>query len=79
MTITYGIIEEIYSIGYDRRITYGIAAYSSAEVDGTATVIASIHDINDDKEKLSELVNTCNRLELSVIHLYDVVEDFLVD
>ena len=79
MTITYGIIEEIYSIGCNRRVTYGIAAYSFAEADGTATVIASIHDITDDKEKLSLLVDTCNSLELSVIHLYDVVEDFLVD
>lgn len=79
MTITYAIIEEIHSIGCDRRITYGIAAYSSAEADGTATVIASVHDITNDKEKLSKLVDTCNRLELSVIHLYDVVEDFLVD
>ena len=75
--ITYGITEEKYSVGNSSRVSYGIAAYAYADVDGTATVVASVHDVTQDKQKLSELVDVCNRLELSVCHLSEVVEDFL--
>ena len=74
--VTYGIIEEIYSFEATRRISYGIAAYTDIKEDGTATVVASIHDITADRKALAELVSLCNRLELSTIHLYDVVQDF---
>ena len=75
--ITYGVTEEKYSLGGSSRISYGIAAYADAEIDGTATVIASVHDVTDDKERLTNLVDLCNELKLSVCHLSDVVEDFL--
>ena len=75
--ITYGLTEESYSIGSTSRISYGIAVYADADIDGTATVIASVHDITSDRERLSALVDACNRLELSLCHLSDVVEDFL--
>lgn len=77
MNITYGITEEIYSLGTDRRVSYGIAAYANAKEDGTAIIVAAVHDITSDKKSLSELVLSCNRSELSVIHLEDAVEDFL--
>lgn len=77
ITVTYGITEEKYTLGQQTRISYGIAAYSNSEIDGTATIIASVQDISEDREKLSRLVQTCNCLELSVIHLRDVIEDFL--
>ena len=75
--ITYGVIEEIYSLGVSSRTSYGIAAYSDSAQDGTATVIAVINDITTDKQALQELVSLCNSLELSAVHLWDVVEDFL--
>ena len=75
--VTYGITEEKYSLGSESRISYGIAAYSDVEDKGTTTIICSIHDITHDKARLSKLVDNCNRLELSTIHLSDVVEDFL--
>lgn len=78
MNVTYGMTEEVYSLGAERRVSYGIAAYADAE-DGTATIVASIHDVTADKQALSELVETCNRLELSLLHLDDVIEDFLTD
>ncbi len=78
-TVTYGITEEVYSLGTDFRTAYGIAAYADAEEDGTATVLRSVHDITSDREKLKALADTCNRLNLSTIHLLDVVEDFLAD
>ena len=77
INVTYGIIEERYSLGNDSRVSYGIAAYADAETDGTATIVSSVHDITPDIEKLSEFVRTCNRLKLSTVHLNDVVEDFI--
>ncbi len=79
ISITYGTTEEIYSLNGASRTSYGIAAYSNAEVDGTATIIASLMDITSDREKVDKLVALCNQMELSVIHLYDVVEDILDD
>ena len=78
MNVTYGLTEERYFLGVDSRVSYGIVAYADAEEDGTATIVASVHDITADRQALSELVEICNRLELSLIHLNDVVEDFLV-
>ena len=77
MKTTYGITEENYALEKDSRVAYGIAAYSDADKDGTATIIASVHDVTSDKEALAALVSLCNSLELSPIHLYDVVADFL--
>ncbi len=80
MNVTYGITEEIYSLGASSRTSYGIAAYAnSAEDEATATIVASVHDISADKQAIAELVLLCNRLELSTVHLLDVVEDFLVN
>ena len=77
MSITYGITEEIYTQGTNSRRTFGIAAYTDAEEDGTATIVAAVHDITSDRERLEGLVAACNREGLSLVHLYDVVEDFL--
>ena len=44
---------------------------------GSATIVASVHDITSDKDAIAALVDDCNRLELSTIHLLDVVEDFI--
>ena len=77
--VVYGISEEKYSLGGTTRVSYGIAAYAHAETNGTSTVTAAVHDITDDKEKLADFVQTCNRLELSADHLQDAVEDFLAE
>ena len=49
MNVTYGVTEEIYSLGTSSRTSYGIAAYADSEEDGTATIVASIHDVTADK------------------------------
>lgn len=77
--VIYGLLEEKYTQGNECRISYGIAAYSCAEEDGTATIVASAHDITPNKENITKLVDDCNRLKLSVVHLPDVVEDFLLN
>ena len=75
--ITYAVSEERYTFGNETRTSYGIVAYSNANQDGSKTIVASMRDITSDRVALAKLVNDCNRLELSTIHLNDVIEDFL--
>ena len=49
MNVTYGVTEEIYSLGASSRVSYGIAAYAYAEEDCTATIVAPVHDVTSDK------------------------------
>lgn len=75
--VTYGLTEEIYSLGSTSRTSYGVAVYADSEEVGTAMIVACVRDVTEDKQALAELVSFCNRLELSTVHLMDVVEDFL--
>ncbi len=76
--ITYAVSEEKYTFGGETRTSYGIVAYSNVDQDGSKTIVASVRDVTIDKDGLTKLVNDCNRLELSTVHLNDVVEDFLL-
>lgn len=73
--ITYILCREAYKSKRSERIAYGIATYAE---DGQ-TCITKLHDITSDKDALAELVDLCNRLQLSPIHLHDVIEDFLTN
>ncbi len=75
--ITYGIREEIYCLGNERRLAFGIVAYSNAETDGTATVIESVGDVTDDRAALENLVRKCNGEGLDPRDLYAIAEDFI--
>ncbi len=77
MTVRYGVVKEIYSLNGDTRVSYGIAVYANSDKDGTMCIIDSVCDITTDLESLRELTEKCNCLELSPIHLNNVVEDFL--
>ena len=77
--ITYGIVETNEPMDGKTYTSYGIAAYAQAELNAPAMVIASINNITTDRKKLMELVQNCNLQKLSLIHLDDVVEDFLID
>jgi hypothetical protein len=77
--IIYGLIEETCFLDNTVRITYGVAAYANSREDGTATVVAAVCDICSDRSRLEEFIDSCNRLELSLIHLNDVIDDFLAD
>ena len=58
------------------RLSFGIAY---AEIyDNVTTVIKTIPNITCDKKVIERLVHLCNELGLSIIHLEDVVEDFLI-
>ena len=79
MTVTYGIIEEVYTFKGERRVSYWVAAYADADQSGTSAVIASIHDITSDRESLSERIQQFNRSALSVLHLDDAITDLLAE
>ncbi len=75
--VKYGTVEEVYTVNGVSRTSYGIAAYADPDIDGTATVVASVRDITSDRAKIDNLVDLCNENELSILHLYDVVENIL--
>lgn len=76
--ITYALVEEKYlGENYENRISYGIVACSNVETDGISTIVASVRDVTNDRRSICALIKRCNDLNLSVIHLNDVVEDFL--
>lgn len=53
-------------------VCYGIAVYSA---DGG--IVAEVRDISTNGAAVADLVDKCNNLELSLLHLYDVIDDFL--
>lgn len=77
MTVTYAVTSEVCSFCGIKRISYGIDAHIKTGQNISSTVIASVKDITFDKSKLDILVQQCNNLQLSPIHLYDVIEDFI--
>ncbi|MBQ8310927.1 MAG: hypothetical protein IJX80_07945 [Clostridia bacterium] len=77
MKLVYRITEGASSAEEFKPLCYGIAAYSNA--DDPTSMIASVCNITSERIRLSELVDRCNRLRLSPIHLMDVIEDFLFD
>jgi len=77
--IKYCLIEDELVCGDDTRISYGISAYSGTESEYTPDIRISVHDITSDKNRIINLINLCNQLELSSIHLHDVIDDFLAD
>ena len=72
--ITYVLMEDRYCNGMRPKAFYGIQI-----CDASDKIVATVWDISADRERLSELVQKCNLLELSPIHLYDVIEDFLTE
>ena len=70
-----------YRLRKDDMFQKDIGSYSSYGIDAvddsSDDPICSIWDISFDKEALERLVFHCNKLQLDVLHLEDVVEDFL--
>ena len=76
--ITYVVSEEKYAFSNEVRTSYGIVVYYNSDKDGGKRIVASVRDVSSDKAALTQLVNDCNRLKLSIVHLDDVIEDFLI-
>ena len=77
MKISYGVTEEVYTLGGKRRISYGIAAYADSDLEQTKTIIISVRDISSVRSDVEKLVRSCRSQKLDIIHLGEVVEDFL--
>ena len=76
--VTYAILAQQTLVENGKHITYGIAAYANRDCSAlNPTAIVSVADITADRHAIADLVKRCNRLRLSTIHLFDVVEDFL--
>ena len=70
----YRVVEKTHHLEHDKR--YGIAVYSLSP-SGKEELLSVRNGLTEDKGGLQNLVDLCNRLKLSPIHLDDVVEDFL--
>ena len=67
---TYELLITEKSLDGRQYRTYGIRLfYAGTEV--------SVEDLSLNREVVEELVERCNRLQLSPIHFKDVLEDFL--
>lgn len=72
--LTYVLTENLYCDENHSKTFYGIEVYEAPD-----KIVATIRDITTDRERLFKFIQTCNLLELSPIHLYDVIEDFLTE
>ncbi len=74
MILTYSVFsEEIETKELGKYRTYGIIA-----LDDQGNILKAVHDVSCDLSKLEPLVELCNRFQLSLCHLCDVVEDFMI-
>lgn len=71
--VTYFVIPQRTEIEGTTHTTYGIGAIHNG------VLVAEVHDISTNYNKIKNLVYLCNDENLSHIHLMDVVEDFLAE
>ena len=74
MNCHYIVVREDYMDEKNPRTAYGIAAV--VEYDGCTVVMESISDVCSEFAPIHQLVQYCDTLQLELIHLRDVVEDF---
>ena len=65
----YLIFSEKLTIGEDSCTVYGLKCVRGGQV------IASVRDITDDRARIEETAELCNRLLLDPLQLYDIAED----
>lgn len=53
-------------------------AFGIALCDESSHIICQVDDITTDEAAIKRLIELCNRLKLSPLHLSDVVDDFLL-
>ena len=70
MNVKYGVIKEEYS--EINKTLYGIFAYNKS-----GEILKEIHSCSKDLNMIEKLADECTKGELDVVHLEDIVEDFL--
>ncbi len=74
MKIEYSVIKTSYLYNKEEKAVYGIAVLQTEE---NETVLEdAVYDISSDLEGISALADKCNKLELSPLHLREVIEDY---
>ena len=79
MSITYGIINESHEIEGGYRTSYGIAAYSDVQVNGSACVLCTKSDLSCERNSLEALVNRLNDEETPIEKIEERIEEYLAD
>ena len=69
--ITYFVIPEEMEVDGEIHTTYGIGAICND------VLVENISDVSTELNKIKNFVQLCNKENLSLTHLKDVVEDFL--
>ena len=77
MKVKYIVVKTTYRCEGKERTAYGIAM-ADVNCDGMS-VIKTCSDLSEDEQKVSSFVTLCNKAELSPVHFFDAVEDFLAE
>ena len=72
---SYILVQNTYYFHEKPFHCYGIAIVEHLEP--VATITRTVSNLSCNRLAVMKLVNLCNHLELSPIHLDDVIEDFL--
>lgn len=71
----YTINEKTISINDMSRISYGVDIYDDTY--GRMILLLKIYDISTEKNKVEGLISSCNRLNASPTHIFEIIEDIL--
>ena len=71
----YTINEKTVSINNMSRISYGMDIYDDTY--GRMILLLKIYDISTEKNKVEGLISSCNRLNASPTHIFEIIEDIL--
>ena len=77
MNVKYVLIKDMYCYRFKIETSYGIAAFVDEWQQGFKTIVASVHNVSTDGQKVKQLVDKCNEMGLSPVHLDDVVYDMI--
>lgn len=75
--VTYGLIEETLILKLNVVKLYGVVAYENIGSDNELIILDSIRNISTNKEVVQGLIDNCNKYNLSIIHLEDVINDMI--
>ncbi len=74
MNYKYVLTDTLYHNGTFSRKCYGIAAISTLD---NISVLAEVSDVSSNAKDVKQLVDLCNKEMLDIIHLKNIVCDYL--
>ena len=73
----YRVTQSRHTIEGCTYTVYGMSIYQRDRADQPALLVREVPNISLSQARVAELVANCNRLQPSLIHLDDIVEDYL--